>query len=218
MPIGFQSINDWGTVQIDEEYSSICLQSSSVITINGNMVDTTLDVYGKNPFLLFGSTNGAGIVVRSRVNISGSTWRYTLQANTSVNVRVYVFDNSVPFSGNSGMQVFNSSGVLIFDSNAPFLRLTSVLQLSGSGPQSFTVPNNGRTYVVALTYSRLSIEKRPVTHAPWDLYQEGLWYDGYNINIDRVKTDYVGGENPSSWIPNSSAAPPQILVVDITGY
>lgn len=218
MPIGFQSINDFGTVQIDEEYSSICMKSTSIIYVSGGMSDTTLDVSGINPMLLFGNTNGVGIVVRSRVSIGTNTWRYTLQASSNVNVRIYIFDSSTPYAGTSGLQVFNSSGVLIFDSSAAFLRLSSVLQLSGSGANSFTVPNSGRTYAVALTYSRMSVEKKPVTHAPWDLYQEGLWYDGYNITIDRVKTDYIGGEDPAASRPNSGAAPPQVLVVDITGF
>lgn len=217
MPAGFQSFNDSGTVQIDDTYPSLILNASPTITVTG-AYDTILDVNGANPMLFLGQTNGAGVCVRSRVNIGTNVWRYTMQASSTVNVRIYIFDYATPYAGNYGMQVFNGSGVLIFDSNAPFFKMVAIYQVGTIANQTFYAPADGRSYAAALTYNRLTVEKRPITHAPWDVSQEGLWVSGTALTVDSFKVDSVGGETSGVSRPNTYSGGPQILVVDVTNF
>lgn len=217
MPAGFQSFNDSGTVQIDDTYPSLILNASPVITVSSGS-DTTLNVSGANPMLFLGQTNGAGVCVRSRVNIGTNLWRYTLQASSTVNVRVYIFDYATPYASNFGMQVFNASGTLIFDSNAPFFKMVAVYQVGTIAPQTFYAPSDGRTYAAALTYNRLTVNKKPITHAWWDVSQEGLWISGTALTVDSFRVSSVGGETSGVNRPNSYTGGPQILVVDVTNF
>lgn len=215
MPTGFQSVNDWGTIQIDETHVAVCVRNAPVITIY--TFDTFYDLEGVNPLMFLGDTGGVGVVIKSRINIGTNRWRFVFIASAAVNVRIWHYDSGIPTYSTYGMQVFNPSGGLIYDSGANVLSMKAVYQLQGAGPQTFNTPGDGRTYAAALTYSRMSVDKRPVTHAPWDVWQEGLWVSSSQIYVDRVLSSSVGGEDAAVSRPNNSFAPPQILLIDVTG-
>jgi hypothetical protein len=216
MPTGFQSINDWGTVQFDENYSAVGLRAAPVITVAGYPNKTYYDVYGVSPMLFLGNTNGIGVVVLSRVYIGTNLWRFTLRANSQADVKLYIFDKGPPAASNSGMQVFNASGELTYDAAYMVLTLKDVFQVTGTGPNSFSIPQDGRSYAAAMSFSRMWVEKRPITHSPWDLYQEAMWVSGTSIYIDDIKVGSVGGEDPGSNRPKSTRGPPQVLLADVT--
>ena len=217
MPTGFQSINDWGTVQIDENYSAVCLRQTPVITVYSYPNKTHFDVAGVSPLLFLGDTSGVGVCVISRVQIATNVWRFTLISGSQVSVRCFVFDKGPPgYSGNSGLQVFNAAGELTYDSGYPVFALKAVYQMTGSGPNSFSVPADGRAYAACMSFTRLRVEKKPITHASWDLYQEALWVSSSSLYIDDVKVGSVGGENPGSNRDKSTRGPPQILLADVT--
>lgn len=217
MPTGFQSFNDWGTVQIDENYAAICVRNAPTITVSGFPNKTIFDVAGVSPMVFLGDTSGVGVVVLSRVSVGANVWRFTLMAASTVNVRIFIYDRAPPgYSGNSGLQVFNEVGELTYDSGYPVLMLAAVYQTNGSGATSIGLPADGRTYAAVLSYSRMRVEKRPVTHSPWNIYQDAIWVSGGSLYVAEIQTGSIGGETAgANRTPNTNAAP-QILLADVT--
>ncbi|WP_320327930.1 hypothetical protein [Pseudomonas sp. P8_250] len=215
MSAGFQSWNDSGTVQIDENYTSMTLVTSPTITIN--TTDTYFDIASANPIVFLGNTSGAYVRMTSRVNLGGSVWRYTFSANVAINVRLYCFDQAAPSSSNYGMQIFNGSGVLVFDSNSPFLRLSAIHQVVGTASNSFAVPQDGRAYAAALTYTRLSVQG-PILigqQAWYYTFQDFLQVAGNQLLVTHGQTNRFPGQNAFAY-PPPTQNPPQVLMVDVT--
>lgn len=217
MPTGFQSITDSGILQIDENYSAMSLIQAPTITINSYPSMTYYDIAGINPMCFLGNTGGGYVVGISRQSIGTNVWRFGFMASSGVSVKLYFFDKGPVTAGNSGLQVFSSAGELIYDSGNVVMSLVAVYQVSGGGSNSFTPPQNGRTHAAALSFSRSYVEQRPISHAPWDAYQEGLYVTSTQLTTNWVKTYSVGGEDPGSWRRDpDNSAPPQVLVVDVT--
>jgi hypothetical protein len=215
MSAGFQSWNTSGTVQIDENYTSMTLVTSPTITIN--TTDTYFDIASANPVVFLGNTSGAFIRMTGRVNLGGSVWRYTFIANVAVNVRLYCFDQAAPSPSRYGMQVFNGAGQLVFDSNSPFLRLSAIHQVVGSANNAFGVPQDGRTYAAALTYTRLSVQGPIlINQAYWYYtYQDSLQVDWTQLQVVHGQTNRFPGQNAFAYAPPVQN-PPQVLMVDVT--
>lgn len=216
MPTGFQSITDSGIVQIDENYSALSLISAPTVFINDTV--TYYDVLGANPIVFMGDTNGSYIVGVSRQSIGSNLWRFGFVANSSTNVKFYFFDRGPVIAGTTGMQVFDSSGALVYDSNNVVLTLIAVHQVTGGDPNSFSPPINGRIHAAALSFSRSWVEERPISHSAWRVYEEGMRVSSTQFTTGWVQTYLVGGEDPGNWRRDPDAsAPPQILVIDATG-
>ena len=98
-----------------------------------------------------------------RVQQSGSTFSYTIIGGASSageTFNWYLFDQmSLTTQGTSGLQVFNASGQIVFNSNANPMRIAAVGQvpnvsLSGNPSTSINAPTAG-TYAACLTQSRM---------------------------------------------------------------
>ncbi len=126
MPVGFQSIGDSGTVQIDSDFKNYTLASSGTLTLSSaNAVKSIwgamLTVTGVAPIVAF---NRLRLFVY-RVQQSGNSWTYHFVGLTSPELtnpatfNYYVFDVGYSGSGNNvGLQLFDTTGNLTFDSNA----------------------------------------------------------------------------------------------------
>jgi hypothetical protein len=223
MPAGFQSINDSGTVQIDENYSTLTLIAAPTITINGagpgsaypGTMWASYTVNSPNPQLFIGNTSGVYVAVVSRTNPSAGVWTYTFAAGAAVSVRLFIYSQAVMTAGNCGMQVFNSGGGLVFDSSAPFLRMSAVYQIGGAaGSSSFGIPQDGRAYAAALSYSRCSITGPGAGYYYW--MAEWINVSGTTITTSTQGPIYrFPANNPYAYPPLANA-PPQVLMVDVT--
>lgn len=223
MPAGFQSINDSGTVQIDDTYTSMNLVAAPTVTISGAGPGSAypgsywgeVTIYSPNPSLFIGNTSGYYVATISRVNVGTNAWTYKFVANAAISIRVFAFDTAQWTSGNCGMQVFNASGVLTFDSSSPFMRMAAVYQISGAaGSSSFSIPQDGRTYAAALSYSRCSITGPGAGYYYW--MSEWLSTTGSTITTSTQGPIYRFPANNPYAFPPVANAPPQVLLVDVT--
>lgn len=229
MPAGFQSFNDSGTVQIDDNYSTMTLVDSPTISITTSTSGTpyrgafytTVTVTASNPLAFIGDCANINslVTVFSRKNLGGNTWQYVFTSLNPGTVRVYFFGTAAMTSSNSGMQVFAADGRLIFDSSASFLRIRSIFQITGTyGLQTFAVPQDGRQYAAALSYSRTSIAG-PIlegTHY-WYYYQmESIRVSSSEIrsNAQHQLTKWPGNNGLAN--PPVENTPPQIILVDVS--
>ena len=172
MPAGFQIIGSSGNVQIDGNYVNLGLIAKGTVTIpaagsistsavNASAITPQIVVTGSTPILCI-----APKIVRAnigRVQQSGSTFSYTIIGGASSageTFNWYLFDQmSLTTQGTSGLQVFNASGQIVFNSNANPMRIAAVGQvpnvsLSGNPSTSINAPTAG-TYAACLTQSRM---------------------------------------------------------------
>lgn len=214
MPTGLQVINDYGTVQIDENYRNLFLRTSGtggVPSASGSMTSPLLAMQSAGLSCGFGLTDGNGIVYQTNSAGSFKWWIWDVIANSS---------------GNYGFQVFNASGQMVFDALQKPMRIvghhlfTAETQWSN---QSFTYPA-GREYAVI-------IGTQPV----WYIRsREGSSREGYEIRKwTREGAAKVNGNVITlGWITRSDETfiddnPTQIkskrenmhiIVVDVTNY
>ena len=164
MPAGLQVFNDSGIVQIDGTYSNLQLtakgtastsmQNLSYFTqANGtfryNTPYTTVSFTGNTPVFAVSGDSTVSVVSTS---VSGSVWTVgIITPNGPASFEWYVFDEASSSGGNYGLQVFNDSGVLVFDSSNKYFR--QIGYVFGVVPTYSANNVNGYTNPVTYLYS-----------------------------------------------------------------
>lgn len=143
MTYGLQVISASDYVQIDENYANCGLIQSgtantgTAITVTGGLSRTLIFVripYGKT-ITAYGAKNADQFITRP--GPAG-------QADYAYDYRVYKRVTDLTPSNGFGLQVFDSSGLLSFDSNFGYARLAAVAALNVTGQSSsVTIPNIG---------------------------------------------------------------------------
>lgn len=133
MGTGLEILNDAGIIQVDSTFQNLSfVYTSSVLCNIGHLNCKTgyVNVTGKNPILGFQSGIGVTYIVTGK---SGNvyTFRIYLDVDVDTTVTYWVFDSQDSSPAESfGLQVYNSSGLLCFDSSRKYLR---VLQYFNGG-------------------------------------------------------------------------------------
>ncbi|GEM_PF-6981959 len=150
MPAGFQAFNTaTGSVQVDENYANLALLTKVTITsaANGNWAATaTLSV--ASPTMPVVAVQSAVFVQLFRVYQSGGNWTFVYHAaSAGAAINCYVFGKPVAPSGSgAGLQVFDASGSLTFDSRLKYARVAQMISgASYASTPAVTLPS-GRTY------------------------------------------------------------------------
>lgn len=143
MTYGLQVLSASGYVQVDENYANCgVIQSGTAntgtaITVTGGLSRTLIFVripYGKT-ITAYGAKNADQFITRP--GPAG-------QADYAYDYRVYKRVTDLTPSNGFGLQVFDSSGLLSFDSNFGYARLAAVAALNVTGQSSLvTIPNIG---------------------------------------------------------------------------
>lgn len=146
MPVGLVVYNDTGALQIDSLYRNMSLVSRGTLALNGSDQGTC---YADVP-----RTPGTPVIAwRSDFPVSRSyapNGDFRLSANLSElgkPIQYYVFDwPKLITPGNSGLQVYDGIGELIFDSNMRWFKVKGLV--STGDPQSSGQDNSfgARTY------------------------------------------------------------------------
>lgn len=211
MPTGFQSFNDSGTVQIDENYSAVCLRQAPVI-----QVPATYDVVGIDPLLFIGQTGGTFVTIKSRINMGNNVWRYIIVCDRVSNIRLYIFDKGPPTAGNSGLQVFNAASQLVYDSSSIVMNIANIYETPRSSGAVIQVPQDGRSFAASLSYTRRYWSMQQGDEGGGQLsyiYQESLSFSGGQINTKYIKV--AEAEQAANTVPEW-VAPPQVLLINVT--
>lgn len=123
MSYGLQVFNDSGTVQIDENYRNlVCTQSISFTSAGDHWWNLTGLT---SPVLVLYSSDPNGIVLQESNNPSAGAFNYRINGVGEA----YIFDVCPPAGAHgAGLQVFNASGQLVFDSSYSQLVICDQLQ------------------------------------------------------------------------------------------
>lgn len=163
MPAGLYILNDYGSVQIDENWKNYGFKQliPMAVTVaagtNFNANTYSLSVAGDAVLIAPVTTNLAVSVVRT--TFSGGVWtfyfiilrQFALSYEEAETAYIYVFDvmPGTTFS-NVGLEVFNALGQRVFHSDMNPLKARAVLP----GSSGFT-GTSGRVYApLALTHTR----------------------------------------------------------------
>lgn len=131
MPTGFQAFNDNNYVQIDDQYSNLRLVTKGTLPAGKNVVSVT-GTYPLVVLRLEQPTGGTDVFAYPESCIrSGGKWDFTLSTTLGgvfkpgTVFEYYVFDKAEPTPSNFGLQTFDSTGKLIYDSNDRYLKIVS---------------------------------------------------------------------------------------------
>ncbi|MNM35029.1 hypothetical protein D3C81_456950 [compost metagenome] len=224
MPAGLQIVNDYGTLQIDNDYQNYMLRTKGSVTTvaaSGGTVtnySASIQVVGNNPQIFFDVNNG--FISTGWRTVSGNVHTFAIFTTTVVTVSYYIFDNDIPAAGNFGMQVFNAAGRLVFDSSNHCLRIAAVAHMPPNiSGDPVTVPVSlpaGRKYACALSFSRCSIVQ--VAYSPFPIL--GRCYDFHRFLGGSLETKmwpiatFPG--QPAQTYPPQTTYPPQAVIIDVT--
>lgn len=163
MTAGLQVFNDWGTVQLDQDYISFSMSAKGTLAMTGDpanhpqpMTVGQITVTGQNPIIAFlpppPSANGGAVHLLGRSQ-SGSqfTFYFSCLGQQAFGLEYWVFDDAVMGMGageSFGLQVYRADGSLAFDSGTKPLRIVGVVDLepSATEPSGQIVVPSGRKY------------------------------------------------------------------------
>ena len=235
MPVGFQSISDHGTIQIDSAFQNYVQTSRGVHTLNiwGTNLNYPGAADGSNLLFIhplntqsaiysFGSTSGGFVpgenylfpkglfaVITNTDDTSGGTVEYISLANTAA---------ASPQDLGYGFQVFDNNGKISFDATAKYLQIHSVGYYA-IGQHTINLPalSNGKKYFFSM--NAITMTESEVTN-----YGGSFDEQTYGFTLRKVSdTSFVlavraqnyhegtGGFN-SSWLEANHLACVMILV------
>lgn len=135
MTAGISLLATTGNVSIDSDTPNLCFISATNITSSnyrsgyyGNIYLASVTYSGVNPVVAVHSPNGLAGVAWIDNNGGGSYTAHVFTGFSALNVTIYVFDQTPATpSGNSGLQIFNSAGTLIFDSGRKYMNIKQMI-------------------------------------------------------------------------------------------
>ncbi|MEX5341415.1 hypothetical protein [Pseudomonas sp. I2] len=224
MPAGMTVWFDDGVFQIDSETRVATLAYQA--TFSGPFVSNTGPFVSANYYfditiptsvksLFFYSDTSMFIGLWTRV---GTTWRFKCSAEGTI--KIYGFADQTITPSTSGLQLFDSAGILTFDSDCKFLRVSDIVRGAASGTTR-AWPSTTRNYAAGIG----SFPKRGTGAA---LAGIPYWVQmSYGVSIGPSSAGV--GELPISSRPTGGAGvappasspamqPPTLMIVDVTGF
>lgn len=182
MAAGLTVYNTAGTIQIDENYRNMMVANSGT---NGAPTATNISwplcaIRSTSLVLAFNLTNTSTATYTVWGGGTGYSW--------------YVFDLRVTPSTNVGLQVFNPTGELIFDSGQKPMRIVDYLVFNNESEwngQTRTYPA-GRTYAVIIGKyaTKFVAESLNRDSCGWEI-QKDAYYSGASVNNNVVTFGWI---------------------------
>ncbi|MEJ5862094.1 hypothetical protein [Pseudomonas farsensis] len=232
MPAGFQVFNEGGVIQVGDDWKNFALidkvtKASANINFGRGFNGVQYDLENYSDLVFIRSEQAFG--VPAIIHEPGSPSRlYVASAGSAgTPLTLYVFRQQPPTPTTFGLQVFNSSGELMFDAVSKFCKIEAVLPntnmevvtsfqlLDGkdyavmvptyAGKETVTVNNIGGEYMVTKTYNakRVLIEGSKVS-------------SGHYVTWTAFQQRFSGSVPPPSAIFTFPGGP--LVVADVTNY
>lgn len=225
-------------IQIDDEFRNLELKITANYSITAG---GTFDVQftGTTPCLAI--TNQYNVAV-SLVSLSGNTWVWRISnfsqtesgiGSVAVSGRYFIFDQaSDAFTAGAGIQIFNASSQLVYDSLKRYMNVETYGELttqSGSQQFNYSLPV-GRAFATASLSTTLGYVIQGFPPGPGPFYQtlnassaSVFRIRNNSFNAIHVQTSQViTPPNTVPYDPNSfyqkDGGKGQYLIIDVTGY
>ncbi len=131
----------------------------------------------------------------------------------------YHFDKAQPSAGHAGLQVFDATGSLTFDSNNAYMRIADILTVPAGSPNN---PGGTASYTTSYTAGTLAfcVNWYRAAHYLVPRTANVSYVDAFSINGSTVSERwlaYKSTDNPQAnggfYFPSGS---PQIMIIDVT--
>lgn len=227
MPTGVEVVGSSGNFQITESYKNHSFHQRIDFAAGAARVSFTTSAV--RPIIAFRGDRTCIVAC----SISGANRTYTLQRFNGGALSVYVFGETPNVqASNTGVQVFNASGQLVFDSGYKYMRIFGSVQLPGPIPIStnvgVTVPryldvaNGGKTLAVFTPYQRggrfgVSEESGGGFGGSLYLLADCVGIQGAKVEQGAMVVRQEQGAT-DEYGYNEVNTPPVVFLVDVTGY
>ena len=156
MAVGFEAINNYGSVLIDANYKNLRLISKQSFTKAAGVGSVTISVPNcVTPIgAIIHNDNTGGAVTGARID--GTTFEFVIVASASLQVTgtAYIFDAAAPTTLGYGMQVFDANGACVFDSGDKMMRITDLEKHAYQSINGYPrFPEYSVTYPAGRTYA-----------------------------------------------------------------
>lgn len=155
MPAGLQVFNDSDTIQVDSTWKNFSLVSRTVINSSKSAwqepdlagavyansgINDLVFVYCATPFLAVGVSQQSGV----------RYYRVGTGNSENIPVTFYTFRGQQPTSSSYGLQVFNETGEITFDSLNKMNRIVGLMPIAPGQTATFYNFNRTRKYAVMI--------------------------------------------------------------------
>lgn len=158
MPEGLQVFNDYGFIQIDANYLNLELKRRGTFNLNGSNTanggsvssGVQIDFVGESPVIAIRSSTFCCAYPLGR---NGNTFNFYIYNgdNQACSGEYFIFDNSSGDSAsNSGFQVYNPQGRLVFDAGKYYLRVLDFWEVNDNPGESINRDYPGKTVAVVM--------------------------------------------------------------------
>lgn len=217
---GLRAYNDNGILQIDSKYKNMELvgSGSAVASAGGIARYVDVNVVGVNPLLAFRHAYGVTCVPIAK---SGSTFTFRLYTyyaggtTGDLNINYWIFDSiASPSASSYGLQVFNESGEICYDSAGKYFKVLEA-DLIGGAPVTYT----GKSILVAPCIFGYSVSWAPSPNLLNYCRNENYnWVKTTGVNTAEVFSQIVAFNCAFSSAGQVSSNRGIFAVLDVTGY
>lgn len=225
MTAGIEIRNSSSNLVIDGQFQNLALSSKTYVQCSTSFYTWYMGTFvAPNNSLIAVSDPKAMVLLVSR---SSSDYTYRILRPSSGSATVYVFSPLTTSSTNVGIQVFNDSGALVFDSGFKYLKVIDLLNKPNLGPAAGGT-GSGTTRSYAGIGELAVIHSSPFFYGVDDSFQSNLrFYTEYSsvismtsntINFFAETAFMVEYQSTYPLYPTVAGGIPQFMVVDVTGY
>ena len=212
---GIKTINDSGTVQIDQNWKNLAVRQDGLVTLV-NEIPMTVTYTGTNPLFAISSLS----YVFYYCTVLGNTWTYTIKTYTTGNVPVqyYIYDNPPSASEQSletyGLVVKDGNGDITFRSDIAnrYMKLVDfVYSTNVTTATSFSYPFGPNYAIIIAGDCFYTVRRSPPNPIIFDSHV--FLYNVTNNTVNKLSS--LGGP---PGVSNAAYSPLafQLLVVDVT--
>lgn len=208
MPAGLTIYNDSGTVQIDESYKNLAFKERRAIVLSHSFGRAIVDVVVAGPNIVMAMQSGQYAPTLINTDFDGTNWTYRWgfeydgTFSPGDTAYAYIFDVAQASSDTCGLEVYDASSVLVYNSNVRPLKIVSV--------QAHATPytgTSGRVYVPLIS----EISVYTVISGTFFFYAT-LSLRSSGNSITSIETAFGVSPGPVSPSAGTYAA------IDVTGY
>lgn len=239
----FEVKNENGVVQLTDTHLPFKLkikQEFSTVKNASNYYLHRVNVLTTKPVMIGIRNLSTGYVALSgMLPLANNTgYELTFISNIALTATMYVFEFSSSDNSDFGLQLYNESGTLMYDSSNKVAKISALFQFSNPNPTdgnlanySYTVPDNSKTYAVVMTdlaagYTEIGTSRKNGFTVTYAAYLNGTRFDGTtgNIKVGQVMvqrgayTDTQSGGDMDYMNEESNIENSHYLLLDVTGY
>lgn len=128
MGAGFTAYNDWGTVQIDENWATMSHRTTLTFSVEQFVMRSSyagsINVVADAPMICWRSTAPVALFSSQQ---SGGYWTFSFRSKSPATVTLYVFDTPQFLPQNGGLEVFDANSNKTFGSVAKPMKIVAVV-------------------------------------------------------------------------------------------